>query len=273
MRRRGLSSLVVGFLTLGSIVVPEVDAAEKPTNEYCPILPDRKALPEFFSDYNGRRIYFCCEDCKNAFDANPEGLTGKALVPPSPSPSATGHVHGPGYAEWAALTGQVADATGGDHQSRAAVAAGLASAIAALLFAGWVGRRGMARGGGFAQFIVLALWTVPWGLAWYRSHKRSEELERKVSALLPLERERALDLIHFATFSDHGKPPIPGKPPIAPTLSATYYRGNDERSPKLFNGGNYRTATFHLSVRDDRGARRAGDTLTGPVHILSLIHI
>ena len=40
--------------------------------------------------------------------------------------------------------------------------------------------------------------------------------------------------------------------PMRPERSVTpeYYRGNDERSPQLFNGGFYRTATFRLSVRD-----------------------
>ncbi len=43
------------------------------------------------------------------------------------------------------------------------------------------------------------------------------------------------------------KPLIPRHPP---RLGGTYYRGNDERNPKLFNGGYYRTATMNLSLRD-----------------------
>jgi hypothetical protein len=34
----------------------------------------------------------------------------------------------------------------------------------------------------------------------------------------------------------------------------TYYRGNDERSEKLFNGGNYRTATFHVALKAADGS-------------------
>lgn len=42
----------------------------------------------------------------------------------------------------------------------------------------------------------------------------------------------------------------------------TYYRGNDERSDKLFNKGNYRTATFQVSLRREAGDRVAiGDKL------------
>ncbi|MCZ2340650.1 MAG: hypothetical protein LC104_02505 [Bacteroidales bacterium] len=35
----------------------------------------------------------------------------------------------------------------------------------------------------------------------------------------------------------------------------TYYRGNDERSDKLFNKGNYRTATFRISLQRESGNR------------------
>lgn len=35
----------------------------------------------------------------------------------------------------------------------------------------------------------------------------------------------------------------------------TYYRGNDERSEKLFNNGNYRTATFQVSLCRESGER------------------
>jgi hypothetical protein len=38
-----------------------------------------------------------------------------------------------------------------------------------------------------------------------------------------------------------------------PRLGGEYYRGNDERSPRLFNGGFYRTATFGLHLVSDDG--------------------
>jgi hypothetical protein len=59
--------------------------------------------------------------------------------------------------------------------------------------------------------------------------------------------------IHYATYYDHGAPPIPRRPDFVPRLSGVYYRGNDERNEKLFNGGNYRTATFHVSLVDAAG--------------------
>ncbi|MDB5391686.1 MAG: Planctomycete cytochrome [Planctomycetaceae bacterium] len=53
--------------------------------------------------------------------------------------------------------------------------------------------------------------------------------------------------------SVYGNPPIPQHPGHAPRLKGEYYRGNCERSPKLFNGGNYRTATLRVSLVDSQG--------------------
>ncbi|MFP6873616.1 MAG: hypothetical protein VCA55_08900, partial [Verrucomicrobiales bacterium] len=61
-------------------------------------------------------------------------------------------------------------------------------------------------------------------------------------------------------FREYGDPPLPSRPPLAPRVKGHFYRGNDERSPKLFNGGNYRTATFELDLcNSDGGAIVHGD--------------
>ena len=49
------------------------------------------------------------------------------------------------------------------------------------------------------------------------------------------------------------KIPRPYRPKHPPQLGGFYYRGNDERNDRLFNGGFYRTATFHLSLVDTNG--------------------
>lgn len=60
----------------------------------------------------------------------------------------------------------------------------------------------------------------------------------------------------------------PYRPQHPPRLGGKYYRGNDERNPKLFNGGYYRTCTFDLSLRDSSGKQLAwGDPLAGPLTI------
>jgi len=45
----------------------------------------------------------------------------------------------------------------------------------------------------------------------------------------------------------------PLRPQHPPRLGGIYYRGNDERSPELFNGGYYRTATFFIHLADAEG--------------------
>jgi hypothetical protein len=47
--------------------------------------------------------------------------------------------------------------------------------------------------------------------------------------------------------------PIPLRPKHPPRLGGVYYRGNDERNPKLFNGGYYRTATMTVALIDEGG--------------------
>lgn len=48
-----------------------------------------------------------------------------------------------------------------------------------------------------------------------------------------------------------GSQPKPLRPRGAMGIGGTYYRGNDERNEKLFNGGYYRTAIMRLSLVDE----------------------
>ena len=48
----------------------------------------------------------------------------------------------------------------------------------------------------------------------------------------------------------YGYPPMPVRPDHPKQLVGTYYRGNCERDPKLFNNGNYLTATFRIQLCD-----------------------
>ena len=71
----------VGVILLAGGIRPDAQAAdavgpESVTNEYCPVLTDRKANPEIFSDYEGKRVYFCCQACKTEFGENPEKYLG-----------------------------------------------------------------------------------------------------------------------------------------------------------------------------------------------------
>jgi hypothetical protein len=63
-----------------------------------------------------------------------------------------------------------------------------------------------------------------------------------------LQERKAHDYVHYATNHDYGTPPRPRRLPGPKKIRATYYRGNDERDPRLFNGGHYLTATFQVSI-------------------------
>lgn len=59
--------------------------------------------------------------------------------------------------------------------------------------------------------------------------------------------------------------PVPRRPQHPPRLGGTYFRGNDERDGRLYNGGFYRTATLMVELIDaagsvlEVGARPSGD--------------
>jgi hypothetical protein len=53
-----------------------------------------------------------------------------------------------------------------------------------------------------------------------------------------------------------------------PRLGGVYYRGNDERSDRLFNGGFYRTAELEIWLTDRDGMPlKWGDTVDGPLSV------
>ena len=51
---------------------PEIDnPAEIPGQALCPVMGG-KINKAIFTDYNGKRIYFCCPPCVKAFESDPE---------------------------------------------------------------------------------------------------------------------------------------------------------------------------------------------------------
>jgi hypothetical protein len=60
----------------------------------------------------------------------------------------------------------------------------------------------------------------------------------------------------------YGYPPRPFRPDQPKQLGGTYYRGNCERNPALFNGGNYLTSTFKLDLCDQEHEQvHVGDSI------------
>jgi len=65
------------------------------TNAICPVMPDMKVNPAIFTDYEGKRVYFCCRNCKAAFAKNPEKYL--PLLPQFGGSVAYAGHEGPGY--------------------------------------------------------------------------------------------------------------------------------------------------------------------------------
>jgi mono/diheme cytochrome c family protein len=68
-------------------------------------------------------------------------------------------------------------------------------------------------------------------------------------------RERLREETNLERFIRGKSAPLPPRPMHPARLGGVYFRGNDERSPALFNGGFYLTATLDVSLVDADGNR------------------
>jgi YHS domain-containing protein len=59
---------------LGQEMAAMTDAAAMAQIEQkiCPVMNDMKINPNVFTEYKGKKVYFCCTDCKAKFEAEPE---------------------------------------------------------------------------------------------------------------------------------------------------------------------------------------------------------
>ena len=75
---------VIGMLATGSIYA-DGNHHEQPSNTTnietiqteCPVMIGKEINPEIYSDYKGKRVYFCCPSCKASFDKDPEKYLGR----------------------------------------------------------------------------------------------------------------------------------------------------------------------------------------------------
>ena len=220
----------IGWLTACLLIMGLAGEAHG-SNEKCPVLPNIDADVDIHATYQGKEVHFCCNECRTEFLNNPEIYISE--VPQLQELS------------WRERFGLYFDSN-----SRFIVSGILATVLVVLRLVRL--KRPSA--------------TVGEPQSWL-----SKLFRRKISPTIPLilacgvlgfevyvlrgdlEAKELEDQIHFATFYDFGFPPVPKRPDVERRLQATFYRGNDERSPKLFNGGAYRTATFHLSIVDQHG--------------------
>lgn len=249
-----------------------------PPNAQCPVMTAEKADLRFSARYGGRTLYFCCERCIREFQESPgRFVQGEALHParilesPLLFPAGVGLLGGVlllfrrRRGAWAAGCGALTTAltaaaftaavdrlieTRGPFGVNLVSALGLRLYVYALVpgllvaflairegrMSGMVGalrRHPLISAAAAAAILLPAAW------AWSRYRT--------------LIKAARIDDIHHTTFDDYGRPPVPAAP-ARKALGGVWYRGNDERDAKLFNGGNYRTCTFTLRLESSDGS-------------------
>lgn len=200
------------------------------TNAMCPVLQDRRATDDYVANYKGVDVRFCCSECVKEFESNPEIYEN--VIPQLQSlPLRIRLQNFLGDYGGIVVSGMLLavliglrvhrhyhpPGTETDSILSGLVQQRISPTVPLLALSGWLG------------YEVYSL----------QAQIHSVKLE---------------DEIHFATFYDFGYPPVPKRPQKPVAVSGSYYRGNDERSPKLFNNGNYRTAAFHVSLCDAAGS-------------------
>jgi hypothetical protein len=207
-----------------------------PVSGRCPVRPSRKALPGYTAVHAGRTVGFCCEDCREAFLADPAKYAGPA--------------------------GQRMPSTAIAEPPTVATPV-MAWLIPLAILAVLLGRRPRRLDWRSAARVSAATLAIVAGVAVARGIDHASTDGRIATMKGRLDDLDAIADIHFATFQDFGQPPVPVHPGIPRRLGGVFYRGNDERDPRLFNGGHYRTATFRLSLVSATTALVPGDAVSG----------
>jgi uncharacterized membrane protein/YHS domain-containing protein len=65
---------------------------EKPLNPKCPVLTDEDSDPEIHTDYQGKRVWFCCPKCRRDFLADPQKYVANLPQFAAPEPKEA-HAH------------------------------------------------------------------------------------------------------------------------------------------------------------------------------------
>lgn len=218
----------------------------------CPIKTEEPASIEYSCEYNGTTYYFCCQTCVLDFKSDPDRFVVPArredLVedktdaiseyPPLPSTDF-------GRLVWVV--------------NRPPVLIHACAAIVLLIL--WLNR---ARLNKTTWWCILGLGLVDVAVLVGILAIRDFEVATRQSTTVAVETVDELPTarqlmtleksIHYTTLQNFGRPVRPVRHEAKPlSLSATYYRGNDERSSDLLNEGNYRTVTIQIKLLHDGG--------------------
>ena len=225
-------------LCLG-LCLQTVIAAEE-IDQKCPVEPGKNAKSQYYAEHSGQRIYFCCEECVEEFKRSPETYVRSVIDYNPPAKGADSQ----GYPRIQIMFDNVWNFT--------AKAAGLIISTLLLFIVCLLhfAAKKLPPAGRFKHCTALLLskQAIPaWIALFLGSEAISAHLSHRITRDTIRDSTHEHD-IHYTTFVEYGDPPLPSRPDTPARVKASFYRGNDERSPSLFNGGNYRTATFNIDL-------------------------
>lgn len=73
---RCATTILATALLLG-LAAAALASDDEVTNKTCPVMEGEGVDPEIHVDYRGKRVYFCCESCREDFQAEPERYIAK----------------------------------------------------------------------------------------------------------------------------------------------------------------------------------------------------
>lgn len=213
----------------------------------CPIKPEQPASAEYSYEHKGITYYFCCQTCVRDFKSDPD----RFVAPPEPADQFEEPPEPPpNYLPIPAkVSGQLVWLL-----NRPVVVAHFVLLLGILFL--WVlrSRLNKAVWGCVIGLGVIDIFCLVGNLA-LRDFNHASELANAVEEVvvndLPTTQELKTleESIHYTTLQKFGRPVRPVKHPDKPaSLSATYYRGNDERASYILNEGNYRTVTLNIKL-------------------------
>lgn len=250
-------------------------------NSICPVMPDEAAVPEYELLYRGVRVRFCCNSCRTRFDQTPEPFL--ATLPHVPAQPSAQHARSHSVSLREKLSKLVLqDSVPFSEQWRNVLFVLLGVLMVNLAAARIIRRRTAstaldatttsAGAGGAARrrrpnrvlqilarpstaLLLVAGVVVGRVLGPAPAPPADAGAAGSTSADMPPEIKFQSRLARQAAL--HGESFVKG-------FEKTYYRGNDDRSDKLYQGGIYRTCEFNIRLQTKEGQPvRPGDAVAG----------
>ncbi|MGE3807012.1 MAG: hypothetical protein AB7K24_20300 [Gemmataceae bacterium] len=259
---------VTGWLPLSLVLVASSTAwAADLVNKDCPVVPGNPALASHSIIHMGKPVQFCCADCLNKFLDRPDAYlanlpqfeleTAKLAQERKLAriPKGTDWFAWPTYLPLFEAAGTLAER----HRNLTLYA--LIVSVVFLAARHWRRAKGDSASSGatgYARFfsasnliVLVLLGMVVELIRVYALRTEAQQVGRKLgpgdqlgldSKIVPL-----LDDLNEQAL-------LEARAGVPYRLSAVYYRGNDERNPRLFNNGFYCTCTIQVRLCTEGGA-------------------